>query len=91
MDSAVICASERAASGQVSLMGNAVSAGASGAIFGIIGGLLWIVIVNKGHYEKLTGKGLIFMIILIFYYGITEGNVDNWDHLGGLICGFVLF
>lgn len=68
----------------------AVSAGASGAIFGIIGGLLWIVIVNKGHYEKLTGKGLIFMIILIFYYGITEGNVDNWDHLGGLICGFVL-
>ena len=68
----------------------AVSAGASGAIFGIIGALAWIVIVHKGKYETLTGKGLAVMIGLSLYYGITAGNVDNWGHIGGLLMGFVI-
>ena len=38
----------------------AVAAGASGAIFGIVGALLWIVILHRGRYESLTGKGLLF-------------------------------
>lgn len=68
----------------------AVSAGASGAIFGIIGALLWIVIRNKGHYETLTGRGLLFMIAISLYYGISSGGVDNWGHIGGLAMGFLL-
>ena len=67
-----------------------VAAGASGAVFGIIGGLTWIVIVHKGRYETLTGKGLAIMIGLCLYYGITTGNVDNWGHIGGLVMGFLL-
>ena len=55
-----------------------VSAGASGAIFGIIGALLWIVMIHKGRYESLTGKGLLFMIVISLYYGITSVDVDNW-------------
>lgn len=69
---------------------NSVSAGASGAIFGIIGALLWIVIVHKGRYETLTGRGLLFMIVISLYYGMTSGDVDNWAHIGGLLMGFVL-
>ena len=69
---------------------NSVSAGASGAIFGIIGALLWIVIVHKGRYETLTGRGLLFMIVIGLYYGMTSGDVDNWAHIGGLLMGFVL-
>ncbi len=68
----------------------AVSAGASGAIFGIVGALCWIVIVHRGKYETLTGKGLIFMIVLCLYYGVTAGNVDNWGHIGGLVAGFFI-
>lgn len=68
----------------------AVAAGASGAIFGIVGALCWIVIVHKGKYETLTGKGLIFMIILCLYYGVSAGNVDNWGHIGGLVAGFFI-
>lgn len=68
----------------------AVAAGASGSIFGIIGALAWIVIVHKGKYETLTGKGMIGMIVLCLYYGISTGNVDNWGHIGGLIMGFVI-
>ena len=68
----------------------AVSAGASGAIFGIVGALVWIVIVHKGKYKTLTGKGLAIMIILCLYYGVSAGNVDNWGHIGGLIMGFLI-
>lgn len=68
----------------------AVSAGASGAIFGIIGALLWIVIRHRGRYETLTGKGLVFMIAISLYYGIRTGGIDNWGHVGGLIMGFAL-
>ncbi|MDD6492181.1 MAG: rhomboid family intramembrane serine protease [Firmicutes bacterium] len=68
----------------------AVAAGASGAIFGIIGALLWIVIRHKGRYETLTGKGLLFMIVISLYYGISSGEVDNWGHIGGLVMGFLM-
>lgn len=68
----------------------AVSAGASGAIFGIIGALLWVAIRNRGRFETLTTRGLLFMIALCLYYGFTSVDVDNWGHIGGLLCGFVL-
>lgn len=67
-----------------------VSAGASGGIFGIIGGLLWVVIINKGNYGTLNTRGLIFMIALTLYYGITTAGVDNWGHVGGLLSGFCM-
>lgn len=68
----------------------AVSAGASGAIFGIVGALLWIVIRHRGRYETLTGKGLVFMIVITLYYGVRTGGIDNWGHIGGLAMGFLL-
>ena len=67
-----------------------VAAGASGAVFGIIGALVWIVLLHKGKYESLTGKGLAIMIGLCLYYGVTAGNVDNWGHIGGLVMGFLV-
>lgn len=68
----------------------AVSAGASGAIFGIIGGLLYITIRNRGRIGNLTERGLIFMIILSLYYGFTSSGVDNMAHIGGLLSGFIV-
>lgn len=68
----------------------AVAAGASGSIFGIVGALVWIVVVHKGRYETLTGKGMLGMVVLCLYYGVSTGNVDNWGHIGGLIMGFLL-
>ena len=68
----------------------AVSAGASGAIFGVIGALLYIVMRNKGRIRDISGKGVLFMIVISLYYGITSGGVDNMAHIGGLVTGFVL-
>ena len=42
----------------------AVSAGASGAIFGLMGALLYVVIANRGRLGRLSGKGMLFMVTL---------------------------
>ena len=68
----------------------AVSAGASGAVFGLMGALLYVVIANKGRLGRLSGKGLLFMVALSLYFGLTSSGVDNWAHIGGLISGFIM-
>ena len=68
----------------------AVSAGASGAIFGLIGALLYVAIRNRGRIGDISGKGIIFMIILSLYYGFTSTGVDNMAHIGGVLSGFLL-
>ena len=66
----------------------AVSAGASGAIFGVIGGFLWIVILHRGRFEQITTRGIMMMIVLTIYYGFSSAGIDNWGHIGGLLAGF---
>lgn len=68
----------------------AVSAGASGAVFGIIGGLLWVVMLHRGRMEDLTTGRIIFMILLTVYYGFSSSGVDNWGHIGGVLTGFLV-
>lgn len=66
----------------------AVSAGASGAVFGMIGALLWTVIWHRGCFEGLTTRGLLVMLALSLYYGFSTIGVDNWSHIGGMVTGF---
>ena len=68
----------------------AVSAGASGAVFAVIGAMIYILLINKGHIESFTAKRLIFMAALSLYLGITSAGIDNMAHFGGLIFGFLL-
>ena len=67
-----------------------VSAGASGAVFGIIGGLLAYALLNKGKVEGLTAKGIFGMAALSLYFGFSASGVDNWGHIGGILGGFLL-
>ena len=67
-----------------------VSAGASGGVFAAIGGLLYIVIRNKGHIENFTSRQLFILAFLSLYHGMASKGVNNTAHLGGLILGFVL-
>lgn len=68
----------------------AVGAGASGAIFGVIGGLLFAVLVNKGRLEDLSTRQLVAMIGFSLYFGFTSTGVDNVAHVAGLIIGIIL-
>lgn len=67
----------------------AVSAGASGAIFGMIGALLYIAIRSGGRIGNLTWRGILVMIFITFYYGFTSTGIDVMAHAGGLVCGFL--
>lgn len=70
--------------------GNIVSVGASGAIFGIIGALFYIVLKNRGRIEDMTAGRVGLLIIYSLYTGIQNSNIDNFAHIGGLFAGFLL-
>lgn len=66
-----------------------VSAGASGAIFGIVGGLLYAVTINRGRLEDLSTRQLVILIFISLYAGFTSTGVDNMAHISGLILGIL--
>lgn len=66
------------------------SVGASGAIFGLIGAMLWILIKNRGYQKEFYGGGVAFMIVGSLYHGFSTMGVDNAAHIGGCIGGFFL-
>ena len=66
------------------------SVGASGAIFGLIGAMLWILIKNRGYQKEFYGGGVALMIAGSLYHGFSTMGVDNAAHIGGCIGGFLL-
>ena len=69
---------------------NIVSAGASGAIYGIIGGVFVLMIKNKKQVREIVIRRLVFVIVVTIYYGSQAAQIDNAAHVGGLIGGIVL-
>ena len=67
-----------------------VSAGASGCVFAVVRGLLYVLVRRKGRLEEMTVQRLALMAILSIYYGFTSAQVDNAAHIGGLVSGFLL-
>lgn len=64
--------------------------GASGAIFGVLGAILWILIISKGRNNKFTLARVIIYILFSIYIGFTSEGISLSAHIGGLIGGFVL-
>ncbi|MDO5415837.1 MAG: rhomboid family intramembrane serine protease [Lachnospiraceae bacterium] len=69
---------------------NVVSAGASGAIFGVAGGLLYVVLANRGRLEDFNTRRIGMMIILSLYLGFRSVETDNLAHIAGVLIGLVL-
>lgn len=67
-----------------------VAAGASGAIFGVVGAMLYILIINRGRVVSLSLRQLILFGILSLYTGLTSQGVDNTAHIGGLLSGCIM-
>ena len=70
-----------------------IGAGASGAIFGILGALVAYFSMNRKRHgamgrQSLTGLVVISSINLLLGF-ITPG-IDNWAHIGGLATGFLI-
>lgn len=67
----------------------AVSAGASGAVFAVLGGMIYVLVRMRGHVEDLSTRQILIMAAFSLYFGFTSGGVDNAAHIGGLIGGFL--
>lgn len=63
------------------------SVGASGAVFGVIGALLVLVLIHKGHLQQITIGRLLFMIVYSLYSGFVSSGINNAAHIGGFLCG----
>lgn len=65
------------------------SIGASGAIFGLDGVLLSLVLFSNRKMASVTPARVIIMIFLSLYSGFTGQYIDNAAHIGGLLTGFL--
>ena len=70
-----------------------VSAGASGAIFGVYGCLLAFLASNRSSIPrpmlKAIGNNAAFFVFMNVLFGLGNKNVDMAAHLGGLAAGFI--
>ncbi|MEM9338426.1 MAG: rhomboid family intramembrane serine protease [Bacteroidota bacterium] len=70
---------------------NTVSVGASGAIFGLYGSILGLLLTNA--FPKDGKKGILMFIGpyvgINLLFGLT-GGIDNAAHIGGLVSGAIL-
>ena len=69
---------------------NTVSVGASGAVFGVVGAMAWLVVRNKGRLPGFTGPRMLIFVLMSVYAGFADRGVDNAAHIAGLIAGFLL-
>ena len=63
------------------------SVGASGALFGLMGVLLYFVIKRPALLKSSYGANLITTLIINITYGFMNTQIDNHAHLGGLLGG----
>ena len=68
---------------------NLISAGASGAIFGIFGVLLVMIFKSRKQLGQVSAPRLILLFILMVFGNMQEG-VDWMAHLGGAVTGVVI-
>jgi rhomboid protease GluP len=70
-----------------------LSAGASTAIFGLIGTLVAFFVRNRDVFGAMSRNRLTNLIVVIainVFYGMSVGTIDNFGHLGGFIGGVIL-
>lgn len=64
-----------------------LAAGASGAIFGLFGALLFFGIHHRRIFFQTMGWNIIVIIAFNIIFGFVVQQIDNGAHIGGLIGG----
>lgn len=70
-----------------------LAAGASGAIFGLIGALAAFFLVHRerlGAYGRTRLANIAFLVAVNLFFGFTQTGIDNLAHIGGLLSGLAL-
>ena len=82
----MICASLMSAA----LATNTVSVGASGAIFGLLGSLVYFGFYYRLYLGSVLKNQIIPLIVLNLALGFMMSGIDNAAHIGGLIAGLFI-
>ena len=69
---------------------NGVSIGASGAVFGLMGSLVYFGYHYRVYLGNIIRSQIIPLIVLNLALGFMLKGVDNFAHIGGLIGGFLI-
>jgi len=70
-----------------------LSAGASGAIFGVIGMNLAFFLLHRDSFGQFGRQRMVSTLVIIgvnLMFGFTVNGIDNYAHIGGLVAGFAL-
>lgn len=68
---------------------NSLSVGASGAIFGLMGALLYFGYHYRLYLSNALTNQLVPIIVLNLALGFMSSSIDNGAHIGGLIGGYL--
>lgn len=69
---------------------NTISAGASGAIFGLLGALLYFGYYYRTYLGATIRSSVIPVILINLIIGFLNPTIDNAGHIGGLIGGILV-
>ena len=69
------------------IFGNYASVGASGAIFGLMGALVYFGYHYRVYLGNVVKSQIIPLILLNLFLGFMMSGVDNFAHIGGLLGG----
>ena len=69
---------------------SSISAGASGAIFGLLGSLLYFGYHYRLYLGTVLKTQVIPIIIINLLIGFMVPGIDNFAHIGGLVGGYLL-
>lgn len=68
---------------------NTISAGASGAIFGLLGSLLYFGYYYRAYLGNTIKKTILPVIAINLLIGFISPGIDNAAHIGGLVAGIL--
>lgn len=72
------------------IFGNYASVGASGAIFGLMGALVYFGYHYRVYLGNVVKSQIIPLILLNLLLGFMMSGIDNFAHIGGLIGGTLM-
>ncbi len=72
------------------VLSNNVSIGASGAIFGLFGSMLYFGYKYRATLDGFVRSGIIPVLFINLILGFIVPNIDVYGHIGGLIGGLLL-
>ena len=69
---------------------SSISAGASGAIFGLLGAMLYFGFYFRSYFGNSVIKQIMIIILLNLLIGFSMPSIGNAAHIGGLLGGLVI-